>query len=305
MPSSPIEIHELLRSLESHRGSFPARLTEEVIARKEETIPAFLQILENVADDPAPWLGERMIHVFAMYLLALFRETRAYPLLLRIFAYPGEVAFDLAGDIVTEDLYRILASVSGGDTTGILSLIENEEANEWVRGAAIRTMVALVAAGQRSREEIMSSFLRLFVRMKREPGQQWNSLAAACADIWPHEALYELNRAYKDDLIEPGYISWKNIEQAAALGQEGCLERQSREDPLITDVAGDMRGFGWFRKPEREKSYAQSVRAASTVRRSEPKIGRNDPCQCGSGKKFKKCCGANNSDVIQTVSRHW
>ena len=25
------------------------------------------------------------------------------------------------------------------------------------------------------------------------------------------------------------------------------------------------------------------------------KIGRNDPCPCGSGKKFKKCCGANNS----------
>jgi uncharacterized protein YecA (UPF0149 family) len=23
------------------------------------------------------------------------------------------------------------------------------------------------------------------------------------------------------------------------------------------------------------------------------KIGRNDPCPCGSGKKFKKCCGAN------------
>ncbi|MGD9763262.1 MAG: SEC-C metal-binding domain-containing protein [Candidatus Binatia bacterium] len=28
------------------------------------------------------------------------------------------------------------------------------------------------------------------------------------------------------------------------------------------------------------------------VRRAEPKIGRNDPCPCRSGKKFKKCCGA-------------
>ena len=26
-------------------------------------------------------------------------------------------------------------------------------------------------------------------------------------------------------------------------------------------------------------------------RREEPKVGRNDPCPCGSGKKFKKCCG--------------
>ena len=30
----------------------------------------------------------------------------------------------------------------------------------------------------------------------------------------------------------------------------------------------------------------------STVVRSEPKIGRNDPCPCGSGKKYKRCCAA-------------
>jgi preprotein translocase subunit SecA len=29
-----------------------------------------------------------------------------------------------------------------------------------------------------------------------------------------------------------------------------------------------------------------------TLRRAGPKIGRNDPCICNSGKKFKKCCGA-------------
>jgi preprotein translocase subunit SecA len=29
-----------------------------------------------------------------------------------------------------------------------------------------------------------------------------------------------------------------------------------------------------------------------TIRREAPKVGRNDPCPCGSGKKYKKCCGA-------------
>jgi len=28
-----------------------------------------------------------------------------------------------------------------------------------------------------------------------------------------------------------------------------------------------------------------------TFRREAPKVGRNDPCPCGSGKKYKKCCG--------------
>lgn len=32
--------------------------------------------------------------------------------------------------------------------------------------------------------------------------------------------------------------------------------------------------------------------ARAPIRRESPKIGRNDPCPCGSGRKFKKCCGA-------------
>jgi len=33
--------------------------------------------------------------------------------------------------------------------------------------------------------------------------------------------------------------------------------------------------------------------AAPPIRRQAPKVGRNDPCPCGSGKKHKKCCGAS------------
>ncbi len=35
--------------------------------------------------------------------------------------------------------------------------------------------------------------------------------------------------------------------------------------------------------------------AVTTVQREAPKVGRNDDCPCGSGKKFKKCCGAESS----------
>jgi preprotein translocase subunit SecA len=30
---------------------------------------------------------------------------------------------------------------------------------------------------------------------------------------------------------------------------------------------------------------------SKTIKRDEKKVGRNDPCPCGSGKKYKKCCG--------------
>jgi preprotein translocase subunit SecA len=40
---------------------------------------------------------------------------------------------------------------------------------------------------------------------------------------------------------------------------------------------------------------SESSKSLSTqpVKRKEPKLGRNDPCHCGSGKKFKQCCGKN------------
>lgn len=41
----------------------------------------------------------------------------------------------------------------------------------------------------------------------------------------------------------------------------------------------------------RKELYWQQKKSGTVVK--EKKIGRNDPCPCGSGKKYKKCCGAN------------
>ena len=39
-------------------------------------------------------------------------------------------------------------------------------------------------------------------------------------------------------------------------------------------------------------SHGEEGAKPATIRREGKKIGRNDPCPCGSGKKYKKCCGA-------------
>jgi len=38
--------------------------------------------------------------------------------------------------------------------------------------------------------------------------------------------------------------------------------------------------------------YVQEFNARQPVTRGQVKVGRNEPCPCGSGKKYKKCCGA-------------
>jgi preprotein translocase subunit SecA len=53
-----------------------------------------------------------------------------------------------------------------------------------------------------------------------------------------------------------------------------------------------------FEKPENEPGVMRQPQlgspliAASLPKQSHPKVGRNDPCPCGSGKKYKKCCGS-------------
>ena len=300
-----MDIQELLARLDRHRGSFPGNLVAEVIARRQEVIPRFLEILEEIDRSPGPWLADdgRMIHIYALYLLALFRETGTYPLLVRIFSRPGEFPFELAGDVVTQDLGRILASVSGGDVSGLTTLIENEQANEYVRSVAMEGMVSLVTTRQRTRDEVVAYFLQLFKKLERNPGAQWDGLAHVCADLWPQEAIDELGRAYEEGLVDTGSIDWQDIEHALALGQQGAMKRARYRDPLITDVAKNMGWMQCFRKAERdyegegdaEEDLPESLSSGYTtvpVRRTQPKVGRNERCPCGSGKKFKKCCGA-------------
>ena len=44
----------------------------------------------------------------------------------------------------------------------------------------------------------------------------------------------------------------------------------------------------------RERLYKEQKKSMTIVHEG-PKIGRNDPCPCGSGKKYKKCCGARRT----------
>lgn len=46
-----------------------------------------------------------------------------------------------------------------------------------------------------------------------------------------------------------------------------------------------------FKKVNGEWLYAEGRMAPTTIVRASPKVGRNDPCPCGSGRKYKQCCG--------------
>lgn len=79
----------------------------------------------------------------------------------------------------------------------------------------------------------------------------------------------------EDTLVNLGYdpekLYWHMVEAKAQ-----WLYELPQWDALLT--------------PERRKELYKDQKNSGTIRKGE-KIGRNDPCPCGSGKKYKKCCG--------------
>jgi SEC-C motif domain protein len=62
--------------------------------------------------------------------------------------------------------------------------------------------------------------------------------------------------------------------------KQSGTELRHHETSLFQKVNGDWK----FKEGQ--------IHGAQPMKRLQPKVGRNDPCSCGSGKKYKKCCGA-------------
>ncbi len=114
---------------------------------------------------------------------------------------------------------------------------------------------------------------------------------------WLRSSLHPSHRA---DFNEASSRAW--AEQAAWQG----IEILKTEKGGTEDSEGTVEFIVSFaengaRQEHRERSSFRKVDGAwyftegkplstATVKRDAPKTGRNDPCPCGSGKKFKKCC---------------
>lgn len=295
-------IPEIIKELEPYTGRFPMQAMRAAVEQREAITPELLRLLQSVADNPAEWAkhSDYMLHVFALYLLAEFREKRAYPLAIKIFSAPGETPFDLFGDTVTEGLKRILGSIYDGDPTQLKNLVENENANEYVRNAALFSFVVLEHSGQMPRAEVVGYFHSLFhCKFERTFSYVWKGLVRAVRDLPALELLEEVRQTFQEDLVEGGLSDLKRIEHKL-INQEP----QDREQySIISDAIAEMEWWSAFHPKDTHSKQLPKViipTLAPTDTRPDSyvapkpfirksKVGRNDLCPCGSGKKYKKC----------------
>ena len=106
------------------------------------------------------------------------------------------------------------------------------------------------------------------------------------------EGISLRNLAQKDPLVEYKNEGFRLFDSMLKSIDENVVNRffmvriVRRDTPLRVPLQA---------KKDEVKSLTDSrpgqVGKPSTVKRSSKKVGRNDPCPCGSGKKYKRCCG--------------
>ena len=120
--------------------------------------------------------------------------------------------------------------------------------------------------------------------------------------------LQVVDSLWKDHLLNMDHL--KEGIGLRGYGQKDPLREYQREgfemfDAMIESVKGETLSTLMRVQISREEELAQFApeddvplsysggedQAQEPVRRTEAKVGRNDPCPCGSGKKYKKCCG--------------
>jgi hypothetical protein len=290
-----IPIKQIIAKLETHDSTtFQREALEQAILHQEAITPILLEIISHIADDPE-FLHENMDYMgftYALYLLAQFREKRAYPIIVRYFGQLGleDDELDPTGDVVTEDLKNILASVYDGNLNPIKRIIENREVNEYVRSAALRSLVVLYGNDLISREELISYFKYLIdTNLEQEDDLFFGgSLACCCCDIHPGELYDSLVTCFEQDLIETFTINKQDLDRYMQEDKETVLAilKEHRYFQLVTNVITEMGRWACFH-PEPVLKRIQAM----NFKDDKPfKVGRNDPCPCGSGKKYKKCC---------------
>jgi hypothetical protein len=179
-------------------------------------------------------------------------------------------------------------------------------------------LVELWCLTQLDRTHLVDYFAYLFQSgLKRKPDQVWNDLVNCSCQIHPGELMEEIRRAFADNLIDPWYVGLEDAERDCAAPVEAIQEQSQKicrgyikdtinetswwacfEEPSPSELEADEGDFPlddsfpeeWSEDIPAPETCWNEIHSKTYVRLS-PKIGRNEPCPCGSGRKYKKCCG--------------
>ena len=194
----------------------------------------------------------------------------------------------------------------------IVELLEDGEEVEWIVGQVLPEAV------EAERGEMRQLLAEIASEVAPPPVEDEDEVEAeetaesgeSLQEVGEEAVEEELDLAELQGMLPPG-VDMQQVEQmlssprGALLGDFGAFCQERGVEPEMGDaqMSDEMQELQeeWLQTPRDSlegKKPAEMLEGGrlfpgkiETFRREAPKVGRNDPCPCGSGKKFKKCCG--------------
>ncbi len=203
----------------------------------------------------------------------------------------------LLGDATTETLPGLLISTYDGDPTAMQAVIAVADADPFARCAALLALTYLTHTGRLTHPWMQAYLEHLFAAIQpRETDPVWVDLVTAVAALGYTALVPQVEDAFRRGWVDPDVMKLRDFQedlrdtQADPAGGEVLIRGQIRP---FTDTIGALQKWefsetaadrepedGWLTPPDNQTPYVNPMRD----------VGRNDPCPCGSGKKYKKCC---------------
>ncbi len=310
-------IAEIIKKIETYDGVFPREELQILIDNQEDSTPFLLESLSDTKKLYERLEAEKdyVLPFYSLFLLAQFRETKAYPLAYEAFSFDVEKVDRLWGDLITEDLGRLLASVCGGDVSLINQLIEREDVYEYVRSSALDSWLCLLRASLKTHAEVIEYHNTLFNLPAEEDDFLRTSLIANCLDLRAEEFLPQIKRSFDENVVDLSIMGdWESFQDfwkdgnyrlfddatnkhydliddtIADLNSWHYFQSEADSEKELEELRRKMNGFGFDKdETKAERVFWESDTDGIFVRET-PKVGKNEPCPCGSGRKYKKCC---------------
>lgn len=291
--------NEIMRDLARH-DIFPKAAMAAARADRDTMVPIFVDLVDRLANQQLVEMeeGEITALIPIFHMLGEFQESRAYRPLLMLLRQPSKTLDYLLGDAVTETSFRVLAATCDGDLQPLFEFVE-DTADVFARSSMIDALVLTALLHAENRDAIAAFFRNFRQHCRDEDTDMLIGWIEAVADLGLADMEPELRATFEAGLIPSDYcVADEVLRDLKATSESGSITINSRyKSGLITDAIEELSKWHGYSDAYLAKQKRQGARNASrampwaeTFMHETPPVGRNDPCPCGSGNKFKKCC---------------
>lgn len=301
------ELQKAIEDITYFTNTFPEKAFQVITANKEEAIPYLREAVEHALCKRMELEEGYQRHFYALFLLAEFQDRESFPRIVELVSLPEDEVEYLIGDTVTEGLPDILYNTYNGDMNLLKNSIQNRNINEFVRASMLDVMGQLYLDGILE-ESNWKDFLRKIVYDGREYDYIYNAVEIMLCQCHFVDMLPEIRYMFEQDLLDE-IVMEKYDSCVDAMFEYRKNEERFCDTPFI--AADTLRHWAMFTEKSedavnniRDKNYERMFREIEREW-DEPvrkvKIGRNDLCPCGSGKKYKFCCLNKSKDAIDSI----